>query len=292
MPQMSRVGNCNSKLTFSERARYAAGLLLKLICLLFLLCISSPVLSQEIDPNLTQILKTYDEAELASRINSIAKRYEGMAVALYLDAVIEKDANIAVEKYLQLLTKFPDSKYSEAALFKVGQYHFSRGLYVSARKYFLQLIEDFPESNYSDEAMYNAAACLHAVRNYESCRSELHNFLQNNPDSPLRKIAERDLDEIESQTSHSGIDRNQQLQKSSGKFTLQVGAFNQINNALNLRNYLSKLGLPVELREKNERNETWYLVWLGSFESEKEAREFGETFKEEHGKPYRIVTRY
>lgn len=267
------------------------GLFDKLIYLLLILSVSLPAFAQENDTNLLRILKTYNEAELTDRISAIAKRYDGTAVALYLDAVIERDANLAVEKYFQLLTKFPDSEYSEAALFKVGQYHFSRGLYVSARKYFLQLIEDFPKSHSTDEAMYYAAACLFAVRNYESCRSELRNFLRQNPGSPLRKVAEQDLDEIDSQTSHVGVDRNQPTPKMSGKFTLQVGAFNQINNALNLRNYLSKLGLPVELREKNERNETMYLVWLGSFETEREAREFGETFKEEHGKPYRIVTR-
>lgn len=287
---MSRVGNRNSKLTCAS-SRRRAGACYRVTVILLMLGVSSPVLSQKNDTNVTQILKAYDAAELPSRARSLAKRYDGTAVALYLDAVTEKDATTAVDKYLHLLTKFPESKYSEAALVKVGQYHFSRGLYVSARKYFLQLIEDYPQSEYLDEAMYHAAACLFAVRNYDSCRSELHNLLKQHPGSPLRKIAEQDLDEIDSQAPYAAVDRNAQIQEAAGKVTLQVGAFSQINNALKLRDYLSRLGLPVELREKNDRNETLYLVWLGSFETEREARAFGETFKEEHGKPYRIVTR-
>lgn len=262
----------------------------KLICTLLFCLLAYPVFPQEIDSNLNRILKSYDGEELQGRINSIAKRYEGMAVAMYLDAVIETDAGVAVEKYLQLITRFPDSKYAATAKFRIGQYYFSRGLYVSARKYFLQLIEAYPDSEYIDDAMYYAASCLFAIRNYDSCRSELRNFLARYQRSPLTEIAKRDLDEIDSKTNHKA-DRNEEIQNPSGTFTLQVGAFSQINNALNLRNYLSKLGLPVEVREKHERKDTLYLVWLGSFETKREAQDFGETFKEEHGKPYRIVTR-
>jgi len=283
---MSRLGNRDQEL-----ARKMCHELFRKLTFTLLLCLLSyPVFSQEIDSNLNRILKSYDDEELQDRIDSIAKRYEGMPVAMYLDAVVEADASVAVEKYLRLITRFPESEYAATATFKIGQYYFSRGLYVSARKYFLQLIEKYPESSYIDDAMYYAASCLFAIRNYDSCRSELRNFLAHYQRSPLREIAKQDLDEIDSKTNHKA-DRNKEIQNPSGTFTLQVGAFNQINNALNLRNYLSKLGLPVEVREKHERKDTLYLVWLGSFETKREAQDFGETFKEEHGKPYRIVTR-
>ena len=77
--------------------------------------------------------------------------------------------------------------------------------------------------------------------------------------------------------------------KTDGKYTLQVGAFSQTNNALKLRNYFSRLGVPVEIRKKSVDNRTMYLVWIGSFESKATARSFGESLKREHGKPYRIV---
>ena len=78
---------------------------------------------------------------------------------------------------------------------------------------------------------------------------------------------------------------------SSGNYTLQIGAFEQANNALNLRNYVANLGYPVEIVERGNGEHRIYQVLLGSFETEEQAQQFGENFKKSHGKLYRVVTK-
>ncbi|MFQ5771132.1 MAG: SPOR domain-containing protein [bacterium] len=245
--------------------------------------------SQEPDIDLNKLLHANNPDELAQKIQSFIIKNRGTALALYLEAVTETNATQAVEKYKQLLSKFPNSDYAAIALLKTAQYYFSRGLYITARKYYLELVEKYPHSSFIDDAMYFAAACLYASGKYESCYAELKNFLVQNPHSSFTKLAKEDLKEINKKYQFSKL--KFEIANAKGKYALQIGAFNQVNNALNLKNYCQKLGLPVEVREKNESNTTMYLVWIGAFESRESALNFGNKFKKEYGKPFRIVSR-
>ncbi|MFQ5824606.1 MAG: SPOR domain-containing protein [bacterium] len=241
---------------------------------------------------MNRFLSAYTFNDVKLKVKSFVEKHKGTAIALYLEAVIEPDASKAVENYKQLLNQFPNSEQAENALFRTAQYYFSRGLYMSARKHFLDFRERFPKSTFADDAHYLAAACLFASEKFENCRSELKNLMHNYPRSPFTKLAREDLKEIKwlqkEGTSYS-ID---QIEKSKGKYTLQTGAFTQINNALNQRRYFSRLGLPVEIREKNENGMTFYLVWIGAFKTKSDAAAYGEKFKSKYGKLYRIIERF
>ncbi len=255
----------------------------------FLLCGFAESAAQPSPINLTRILKRNDLAGIREELRPYIEQHAGSAEALYLEAFSEPDARLAVEKYNRLLNAFPKSEYAAAAYFRIGQYNFAQGLYISARKYFLELLEKFPDSEFADRSMYLAAACMNASKKYDTSYAELRNFLKRFPHSPLTRVAKEDLKEIRSYSAGELAAVNSRLLTSKGKYTLQIGAFSRINNALNLRNYLANLGFPVELREKSEGGRTTYLVWLGSFASKQDAEQFGRKFKNEHGKPYRVV---
>ncbi|MDH7605081.1 MAG: SPOR domain-containing protein [Melioribacter sp.] len=74
---------------------------------------------------------------------------------LYLDAILTKNGEEAIKKYLYLYEKFPDSKYSDAALFNIFSYYFSIGLYKTANKYLDELRNKFPESAFLKNANRN-----------------------------------------------------------------------------------------------------------------------------------------
>ena len=244
--------------------------------------------------DLERILRTNTIAGFREQVLAYIAKNKGTPLALFLDALSQTDAAIAVEKYRQLVTLYPNSDYAHRALMKSAQYYFSRGLYVAARKQFLELIETYAHSSYVDEAMYFAAACLDASGNNESATSELKNLIRQHPDSRFAGLAKEDLQESDSHSANGGSLNKQSALKMdhpNGAFSLQIGAFSQVNNALNLKNYCLKLGFPAEIREKDEGSSKMYLVWLGGFESKAEAERFGEVFKKEHGKPYRVVMR-
>lgn len=249
----------------------------------------APLLAQNGHFNLDELLKNNKPDEIRQRVQSEIRKNKGTPLGLYLEAFLETDAAKAVEIYQKVLRKFPGSREAEAALHKTAQYYFSRGLYVTARKHFLELIERYPKSEYVDDSMYSGAACLYAAGKYRSCYVELNNFLIKNPNSPLRPLALDDLKELRGKTGDTrGMER---ASKSGGKYALQIGAFSKRANADKLMSYCETLGLPVEIHERKGKSKTLYLVWLGSFESAEDSRTFGDKFKREHGKPYRVVER-
>jgi len=249
------------------------------------------VIAQKPNFDLKRLLKANNLDAVRKEVKAFVQNNRGTPLALYLNAVLETDAEKAIEQYKRTILQFPRSEYADDALFKVAQFYFSQGLYISARRHFINLVENYSKSPFLDDSKYLAAACLYAVQKFDSCRSELRNFLFNYPNSPFAKVAKEDLTEINLNRNLGRIDSKAVKHKSKGKFTLQIGAFSQINNALNQREYFSKFGLPVEIHEKSKNGSPLYLLWIGSFETKAAAKAFGKTFKKHLGKIYRIVKR-
>ena len=299
LSRVSGVGNVREELNLAARVmpghfRRAFGLAKQISLVVWLLCVGSPTLlfPQEPDREIEALLQIQDEAAFHKQLQTLRKKYRGTAVALYLEALTEPNAVAAVEKYKALATRFPKSKYAPQALMKVAEYYFARGLYISSRRKFQEVVEKYPRSPYVYEARYFALASLCAISRDESCYAELKKYIIENPGSPFLVMAKRDLLALREGKKESPPEpANGRTQTAKGRYTLQVGAFSQVNNALNLKSYCMKLGLPVEVRESRSQGRTMYLVWVGAFETEEAARLFGEKFKREHGKPYRIVTR-
>ena len=257
--------------------------------LLFLLLFANLLFAQKTQFDLNRTLKSDKPSEIKQKVATFVDENKNTPLALYLEALIEPNAQQAVDKYIELLTKFPGSLQAEDATLRIGQYYFSRGLYIAARKYFLGLVEKYPRSEYEDEAMYLAVACLMASRKYESVNAELHKFLSKHPRSPFATLAKKDLKEIKSTTN--GKYGKLKPQDLKGRLTLQIGAFSQINNALNFRSDFSKLGLSTKIREKKRNGTTIYTVTVGSFDSRESAEKFGIRFQKRYGMPYRIVSK-
>ncbi len=247
--------------------------------------------AQQLDFDLQRVLQTGSVEGFRAEVQAYIAKHQDTPLALYLDALSQSNAGKAVEKYKQLLARHPNFEYADRAVIKTAQYYFSRGLYVAARKHFLELIENYPGSSLIAEAMYFAAASLYVSGNLESSYAEYKNVINQYPDSPFARLAKEELQEGSFNGKDAGVLPNVNLANAKGKFAIQIGAFTQVNNALNLKNYCLKLGLPVEIREKKENNTTQYLVWVGAFETREAAENFGNTFKKEHGKLFRVVTR-
>ena len=114
------------------------------ITFLFFLFCADYLFAQKSQFDLNRTLKSGKLSEIEEKVAAFVDENKGTPLALYLEAFTETNAQQAVDKYIELLTKFPRSLQAEEATFRVGQYYFSRGLYIAARKYFLGLIEKYP----------------------------------------------------------------------------------------------------------------------------------------------------
>jgi tetratricopeptide (TPR) repeat protein len=266
--------------------------LMKIAGLLFFGMMSAWIPANAINAvsELQTILAIDSYGEMNDRIRTYVEQNQGSIKADYVASVTEINANKAIEGYKKLVST-GRSVESETALLRIAQYHMARGFYITARKHYLELLEEYPESQFAGIALYQAAICLLPAGDYDNCYLELSNFLDRYPESALAEAAKADAKAIKGSVSKTASQGAGGVLSRAGDFTLQIGAFEQANNALNLRNYVAKLGHPVEIVETQKGTGKIYQVLMGSFRTEDAARRFGDNFKKTHGKLYRIVTK-
>lgn len=165
---------------------------------------------------------------------------------LFLDAVLTRDGDQAVEKYKAILEKFPRFQYADAALYRIFSYYYSLGFYKKADEYLSELKKDFPESPYIKSAARNIP--------------DVDETLAQKPEhvTPVTKpIPEKIVRQTETKTYN---------------FTIQAGAFLNVDNAKNLYERLKKENYPAEITTKEVGGSILNIVSVGKFVSEEDAK--------------------
>lgn len=262
-------------------------------CLTFtVLLISAAAVFAQASGQVERILKTRPADAIGTDIRTLASQTLQQSEKLYLNGLSQVDAQRAVDYYTEVLNSFPKSSEAELACLRIAQYHFARGFYVAARKFFRDLLQWYPNSKYVDEAAYGAASCLYAQKEYSACRGELERFVKKYPDSPYKEIVRQDLKDLRALSSgYAAAPEPVKSTIPSGKFTLQIGAFTNANLAVNLREEFENKGYLTEVRKKHVNGKTFYQVLLNAFDDRDEAEAFGAMFKKKYGKPYRIIVK-
>lgn len=81
-------------------------------------------------------------------LKGLLKRYPLSASVLFLDGVLTADGKEALVKYLSVVDNNPDSKYADAALYRIYSYYYALGNYEKAKKYLQKLKTSYPKSPY------------------------------------------------------------------------------------------------------------------------------------------------
>ncbi len=268
--------------------------------LILIIFFSSYVRAQDLEKSLLEWIEKHSREELISRLDTIRRKYPNSSVILFLEAYVEQDGDRAVDLYNQIIKRYPNSQFTDDALLKVAQYYYALGSYVSARQYLDNLVDQFSDSPLVPEAKYLASRCLIATGYYYSAEDELKEIIKKYPNSPFKSHAKDELDalndlskqekgslQISSLLPNPESQREIMLEKK--KYTIQIGAFRDKNNATGLKEHYSQKGYLVTIDSKNVNGGFLYLVWVGEFETEEQAAAFGEVFKDLHGVSFHVV---
>ncbi|MDZ7265607.1 MAG: tetratricopeptide repeat protein [candidate division KSB1 bacterium] len=270
--------------------------ILPYLLLLLLGTMSVSVWAQELEDNLLQWIESNGLDKLKSYFEKISRKYPDSQITLFIEAYIEPDGERAVHLYEQLVRKYPQSKYADRALLKIAQYYYAVGSYVTARQYLDNLVDQFPGSSIIAEAKYLAACCLIAMNYSNSAETELKELIEKYPSSPFKALAQQELKQARS-TPESGspkkdenvYDQLIEATQVQGRYAVQIGAFSDRDNAQKQKNQYVRLGYPATVTTKYVGDRLLYVVWLGDFETEIQARQFGEDFKSKNGVAYQVV---
>lgn len=270
------------------------------ILLLGAIFYASSVAGQDLEADLLSWLQQNSFEKLQQHFQLVNRKYPNSEITLFLKAYIETDGERSVQFYQQFVQRFPNSKYADKALLKLAQYYYAVGSYIAAREYFDNLIAQYPNSAAIPLATYSAARCLLAMGYTDSAEKELKEFIKKFPNAPYKILAQQDLALQREQTQdnnaaqsaaadQNNFDKLIQFSQYQGRFTLQIGAFGNRDNAMKLKESFSRQGYDVSITTKYLSDQLLYLVWLGEFETEDQAQRFGADLKNRHDISFQVV---
>jgi len=203
------------------------------------------------DVNIVPYLKQIENGkadEVRNELVGLKERYSDDPSVMFLEGVLTENGQKAVVIYQKVVVEYPDSKYADAALYRIYSYYYALGLYESATEKLNKLITDYPKSPYIKIAKQNQ--------------------LPVNPE-----ITQEDETNITQQ-------KNEDVKGADYKFTIQAGAFSKIENAESLQLKFEKSGIFSEIKDKLVAGTSFHVVYVGKFVTENDAENFLKTIND------------
>jgi len=186
--------------------------------------------------------------EVRNELIGLKEKYPNNPSVMFLEGVLTENGQKAVVIYQKVVDEYPDSKYADAALYRIYSYYYALGLYESANEKLNKLITDYPKSPYIKIAKQNQ--------------------LPVNPE-----ITQEDETDLTQQN-------NKDVKGADYKFTIQAGAFSKIENAESLQLKFEKSGIFSEIKDKLVAGTTFHVVYVGKFVTENDAGSFLKTIND------------
>ena len=201
----------------------------------------SQIFAQEVDiiPYLKMIEQGKME-EVKGKLLDLKTDYPKSSNLIFLEGVLTENGQDAVALYQKLAEEYPRSAYADAAVYRIYSYYFALGLYNTADKNLSKLKKDYPESPYIKMAEAN--------------------------------VVKNQIEEPPPQTSESSVENGDTEKQFS--YSVQAGAFTNADNANSLKADIENAGMFSFIQDKNVAGTVFKVVYIGKFETRKEAEDF------------------
>jgi len=209
--------------------------------LLSLTTFTAKLYSQEVD--IVPYLKAIENGNIGQAKEALVDLKEKNAEdpsVMFLDAVLKENGQEAVVIYQDVVDNHPKSKYADAALYRIFSYYYALGLYETAQEKLKQLKSLYPTSPYIQVADQNLSA----------------------------------LEKSEIKEQKTVVDEVNPKVEEDYKFTIQAGAFTNLDNANKLIGEFEAAGIFSRLGEKIVGGTTFHIVYAGKFEKYEDAENF------------------
>jgi tetratricopeptide (TPR) repeat protein len=210
------------------------------------------ILAQEAD--ITSALRQIDSGDLKSAstyLKELKSKKPNDPSVIFLDAVLTANGEEALKKYSIVYEKYPKSKYADASLYRIFSYYYSLGYYKKAESYLTKLKNEFPDSPYNKSADRNI------------------------PDT-------EEIVQISPEIKSAPVNYN---------FTIQAGAFLNLDNAKKLQEQIQADGYLAEITTKEIGGSILNIVTVRKIQNEIEPQTFLEYLNKKFGIQGRIINK-
>lgn len=118
------------------------------IMFLFLIIPAAAQQDVNIVPYLKQI-ESGDKESVIKLLPDLKSKNQNNSSLIFLEAIITEDASKAVTLFNEVLTKYPESKYADASVYRLSSYYYASGDYQKAANYSNMLKKQYPNSPYN-----------------------------------------------------------------------------------------------------------------------------------------------
>lgn len=224
---------------------------MRILYYLVFLLFSISVSAQEAD--ITSALRQIESGNIKgaeASLKEIKRSSPGDPSVIFLDAVLTINGEEALKKYSSVYEKFPKSKYADASLYRIFSYYYSLGYYKKAESYLSKLKSDYP-------------------------------------DSPYLKSADRNIPDSEEVIEITKVEESQPVKNN---FTIQAGAFLNVDNAKKLVEQIKSDGYPAEITNKEIGGSILNVVTVGKLAKEEEALPLLEYLSKKYNLTGRVIS--
>jgi len=239
--------------------RYKLWIKTVILSLILLFILTSSANSQDIDiiPYLKQIESGNIDAA-RSELADLKEEYPESPSVKFLEGVLTENGQMAVVIYQDIVDNYPQSKYADAALYRIFSYYYALGLYETAQKKLDQLILNYPGSPYIKIAQQN------------------------------KFPADEDV-AVDKEEDSTKVNVEETVAEQEYNFTIQAGAFSNRNNAESLKAEFLNSGIFSETKEKLVGGTMFHVVYVGKFIIENDAESFLQVINEKYKLSGRIT---
>jgi hypothetical protein len=262
---------------------------MKKIFIFILLCYHAPLLQAQTLNEVTDLIRQgrmHQAKSVLLQLENKRKIKSPSDTLLFLHGLLAEDGTTASTYYQQLIQTFPQSTFSDNALFRMAQFKYAKGLYRTAKKQFSTLSVLYPESSLLQQAKYWIGLCFQAIGNEDSAAIFYQDIAHSGTDDAISELASKGITEL-SRTKEAK--RTASQEQASRKYFVQVGAFSEQIRAIHYKTFYEREGFQVALRSKTRNGQDLYLVWVGSGSSRTDAEKLGEKIKKKYLVQYLLV---
>jgi tetratricopeptide (TPR) repeat protein len=196
-------------------------------------------------------------------------------IYLYLRGLIEFDGEKSMNFYKRLYSSDPNHEYADDAAMKIGEYYYSKGLYVQASDWLKKMPVYYPRSDNCEMAVDLFLKSLIISGKKDTAMFYLKIIKSQIPNIKI----DDQYNDLLAQTKKSPIplDIPQNLGQS---YHLQVGVYKDYSNARKVRDILNLKGFDARIEHTKINNKRLYTVLEGIYSNSDDAQKTSNKIKE------------
>ena len=222
------------------------------------------------------------------KLPDMKREFSDIPSLLFLDALIDDDIISSIGKFKNFFKYYESSEYADDAIMKISEYYYTQGSYIESSKWLKKINLYYPNSEHISRSLNLYLRALTLSGKEDTAQLYLQTFFKKYPDSSIDNYIIENLDmsskanEKNKDNQNSLLDIVEELKQSlttkqknkkKYKFSVQIGAYSSMDNAIQVRDELLSLNFNtrIDIIYLSTKNKNLYAVREGYFKSKEYA---------------------